>query len=43
MMSLLDALRKGIHFMFLSLGISSPVKQPGSTPKSADKPRSGKP
>jgi hypothetical protein len=38
-MNVIDALRKGFGFFLMCMGISSPAKKP----KSAPKPKSGKP
>jgi hypothetical protein len=41
-MNVLDSLRKGLGFLLMSFGVSSPPKKPRPTPKSAPKPESGK-
>jgi hypothetical protein len=41
-MSVYDALRSGLKFFLMSLGISSPPKKPQATPNSAAKPKSPK-
>jgi hypothetical protein len=37
-MPILDSLRKGLSFLLLSFGVSSPAKKPRPKPKSAPEP-----
>lgn len=41
-MNVLDSLRKGLGFLLMSFGVSSPARKPRPTPKPAPKPESGK-
>lgn len=40
-MSMLDSLRKGLGFLLMSMGVSSPAKKTKPVPKPASKPESG--
>jgi hypothetical protein len=42
-MSLLDSLRKGLDFLLLSFGVSTPTRKPQPAPKPADRPGTDKP
>jgi hypothetical protein len=41
-MNLLDSLRKGLGFLLMSFGVSSPARKPRPAPKPASKPKSDK-
>jgi hypothetical protein len=41
-MSVLDSLRKGLGFLMMSMGVSSPGKKAKPAPKPAPKPEAGK-
>jgi hypothetical protein len=41
-MSLLDSLRKGLGYVLMSMGVSSPAKKPQPAPKSVPKQEPGK-
>jgi hypothetical protein len=41
-MSLLDSLRKGLGYMLMSMGVSSPAKKPQPAPKPVPKQEPGK-
>jgi hypothetical protein len=40
-MSVLDSLRKGLGFLLMSMGVSSPAKKTKPAPRPAPKPESG--
>jgi hypothetical protein len=39
-MNILDSLRKGLDFLLMSFGVSSPARKPRPAPKPAPKPDS---
>jgi hypothetical protein len=41
-MSVLDALRKGLRYLLLSMGVSAPAEKPRPAPKSTSPDDSGK-
>jgi len=41
-MNVIDSLRKGLGFLLMSFGVSSPARKPRPTAKPAPKPESGK-
>jgi hypothetical protein len=41
-MSLLDSLRKGLGYVLMSMGVSSPAKKPQPAPKPVPKQEPGK-
>jgi hypothetical protein len=41
-MSVLDSLRKGLGFLMMSMGVSSPAKKATPKPKPAEKPDSSR-